>query len=94
MKTRISFLISLFCLSIILTAFAQQKEPQKLQNPVTVEYLKKNLRKSQPRLVINSDLEKLVKTKLKTDPVIQNMYKAIQANAAAIQGKPLLERKL
>ena len=94
MKTKISFLISLFCLSIILTAFAQQKEPQKLQNPVTVEYLKKNLRKSQPRLVINSDLEKLVKTKLKTDPVIQNMYKAIQANAAAIQGKPLLERKL
>jgi len=94
MKTKISFLISLFCLSIILTAFAQQKEPQKLQNPVTVEYLKKNLRKSQPRLVINSDLEKLVKTKLKTDPVIQNMYKAIQANAADIQKKPLLERKL
>ena len=72
----------------------QVKEPQKLQNPITVDYLKKNLLKSQPRLVLNADLEKLVKSKLKTDPVIQNMYKAIQANAKAIQGKQLLERKL
>ena len=94
MKTKLNLLISLFCLALILPAFAQEHEPQKLQNPITVEYLKKNQRKSQPRLVLNSDLEKLVKTKLKTDPVIQNMYKAIQANAAVIQGKPLLERKL
>ena len=61
---------------------------------MSAEYLKKNLLKSQPRLVLNADLEKLVKAKLKSDPVIQNMYKAIQMNAAAIQGKPLLERKL
>jgi hypothetical protein len=94
MKTKLNLLITLFCLALILPAFAQEHEPQKLQNPITVEYLKKNLRKSQPRLVLNSDLEKLVNSKLKTDPVIQNMYKAIQANAAAIQGKPLLERKL
>jgi hypothetical protein len=94
MKTKLNLLITLFCLALILPAFAQEHEPQKLQNPITVDYLKKNLRKSQPRLVLNSDLEKLVKSKLKTDPVIQNMYKAIQANAAVIQGKPLLERKL
>ncbi|HSM47258.1 MAG TPA: heparinase II/III family protein, partial [Draconibacterium sp.] len=94
MKTKLNLLISLFCLALILPAFAQEHEPQKLQNPITVDYLKKNLRKSQPRLVLNSDLEKLVNSKLKTDQVIQNMYKAIQANAAAIQGKPLLERKL
>jgi hypothetical protein len=94
MKTKLNLLITLFCLALILPAFAQEHEPQKLQNPITVEYLKKNLRKSQPRLVLNSDLEKLVNSKLKTDPVIQNMYRAIQANAAAIQGKPLLERKL
>lgn len=89
-----NFLISFMCMLFMFQAFAQQHEPQKLQNPVTVDYLKKNLRKTQPRLVINSDLEKLVKTKLKTDPVIQNLYKAIQANTAVIQGKPLLERKL
>ncbi len=94
MKTKMNFLICLLCMVFMLPAFAQEHEPQKLQNPISVEYLKKNLRKSQPRLVINSDLEKLVKSKLKTDPVIQNMYKAIQANATTIQGKPLLERKL
>jgi hypothetical protein len=94
MKTKMNFLISFLCVIIMLPAFAQQHEPQKLNNPISVEYLKKNLRKSQPRLVLNADLEKLVKSKLKSDPVIQNMYKAIQMNAAAIQGKPLLERKL
>jgi hypothetical protein len=94
MKTKLNLIISILCMVFMFPAFAQQHEPQKLENPITVEYLKKNLRKSQPRLVINSDLEKLVKSKLKTDPVIQNMYKAIQANALEIQGKPLLERKL
>jgi hypothetical protein len=94
MKTKLNLLISLLCMVFMFPALAQEHEPQKLQNPITVEYLKKNLRKSQPRLVLNADLEKLVKSKLKTDPVIQNMYKAIQANALEIQGKPLLERKL
>ena len=94
MKTKLNLLISLLCLFFMLPVLAQKHEPQKLQNPVTVDYLKKNLRKAQPSLVLNAQLEKLVKTKLKTDPVIQNMYKAIQANATTIQGKPLLERKL
>ena len=94
MKTKMNLFISLLCMVFMFPALAQENEPQKLQNPITVEYLKKNLRKSQPRLVLNSELEKLVKSKLKTDPVIQNMYKAIQANAVEIQQKPLLERKL
>lgn len=94
MKTKISLLIALFYLVLQLAACAQDKEIPKLQNPMTTEYLKKNLRKSEPRLVLNSDLEKLVKSKLKTDPVVQNMYKAIQLNAEKIQQKPLLERKL
>ncbi len=63
-----------------------------LDNPMSVQYLKKNLRKSQPRLVLNAQIEKNLKKKLKTDPVIQNMYRAIQMNAAEVQRKPLLER--
>jgi len=62
MKTKLNLLITLYCLVILLPAFAQQHEPQKLQNLVTVDYLKKNLLKSQPRLVLNADLEKLVKS--------------------------------
>ncbi len=92
MKTKISLLISLFCLAILLPSFAQEKEIPMLDNPMSVEYLKKNISKSQPRLVLNSTIEKNLKKKLKTDPVIQNMYKAIQLNAAEVQTKPLLKR--
>jgi Heparinase II/III-like protein. len=64
-----------------------------LQNPITAAYLKKNLRKSQPRLVLNRDIEKRLKQQLKANPAVQNLYKAIQRDAAAIQNEPLLERK-
>lgn len=94
MKTKKNLLISILCMMFMFPVLAQEHEPQKLQNPITVEYLKKNLRKSQPRLVLNSELEKLVKSKLITDPVIQNMFMAIHANAVEIQKEPLLERKL
>lgn len=84
---------------IIFSAFsfvnAQEKiEISKLQNPVTVQYLKSHLRKSQPRLVLNSTIEKNLKKRLKTDPIVQNVYKAIQLNAAEIQKKPLLSRDM
>ena len=65
-----------------------------LENPITVRYLKQHLRKSQPRLVLNSSIEKNLRQELKTNPVIQNMYKAIQLNAAEIQEEPFLERKM
>jgi len=75
-------------------AIPQEKELQKLENPMTVPYLKQNLHKSLPRLVLNSSIEKEMLAKLKTDPIVQNLYKAIQQNAELIQKKPLLVRKL
>ncbi|MBL7968508.1 MAG: heparinase II/III family protein [Prolixibacteraceae bacterium] len=98
MKSKFHLLISLLCLTILLSAtvkaFGEENDIPKLQNPISVQYLKTNLLKTQPRLVLNAELERLVKSKLKSDQVIQNMYNAIQANAEKIQGKPLLERKL
>ena len=94
MKTKISFLITLFCWSLLFSAKSQEKEIPMLDNPMSVQYLKKNLRKSQPRLVFNSAIEKNLKKKLKTDALIQNMYKAIKLNADEVYKKPLLERKL
>ncbi len=98
MKSKFNLLFSLICLAILLsvtvTTSGEEKDIPKLQNPISVQYLQTNLLKTQPRLVLNADLEKLVKSKLKSDQVIQNMYKAVQANAVKIQGKPLLERKL
>ncbi|WP_436415491.1 heparinase II/III domain-containing protein [Petrimonas sp.] len=64
----------------------------KLKNPVTAQYLSKNLRKSQPRLVLNSSIERDLKNKIKTDPVVKNMYAAVKLNAQGIYNKPLLER--
>lgn len=63
-----------------------------LQNPMSVQYLKKNLLKTQPRLVLNASTENQLRKKLKSDPVVRNMYTAIQLNAAEIQKQPLLER--
>lgn len=63
-----------------------------LDNPMTEQYLKKNLRKSHPRLVLNSSIEKNLKAKIKSDPVVKNIYEAIQLNAEQIYDKPLLER--
>ena len=65
----------------------------KLQNPIDVTYLKKHLRKAQPRLVLNRNIEKRLRQQLKTDPVVQNLYKAIKRDAEAIPNEPLLARK-
>jgi len=94
MKTTVKFIIGLLCLAFLWPAAAQEKEIPQLDNPLSVQYLKKNLRKSQPRLVFNSAIEKDLKKKLKTDPVVQNMYKAIQLNAESIYDKPLLTREV
>lgn len=64
----------------------------KLENPVTRQYVKKNLIKSHPRLVLNSAIERELKKKIKSDPVVRNMYEAIRVNAATVYDKPLLER--
>jgi len=70
--------------------YSQPKEEYKLQNPFTVEYLKKNLQKQLPRLVLNREIENTLRTKLKTDPVIQNIYKAIKYNAEGVLKKNLI----
>ena len=73
--------------------YAQEHENiPMLDNPMSVQYLKKNLRKSQPRLVLNAKTEKLLKAKLKSDPVVQNMYAAVKISAEQTMKEPLLER--
>ena len=97
------FSILLFItVTILLTSFKEtdtifkhhkDEDIPKLKNPISVSFLKKNLRKKAPRLVLNSMIEKNLKAKLTSDPVVQNYYEAIQLNAKKIQGEPLLERK-
>lgn len=93
----------IFMLPIITTArsnavdaepSSKNEDPVKLENPMNVQYLKKNLRKNSPKLILTPAIEKQLKHKLKTDPVLQNMYKAIQLNSQQIQTEPLLERNV
>ncbi|GAA4778252.1 hypothetical protein GCM10023231_00980 [Olivibacter ginsenosidimutans] len=65
----------------------------KLDNPITTAYLKEHLQKSKPRLVLNKDKEQLLRKRLKSDPVVQQVYQAIKRDAAAIRNEPLLEYK-
>ena len=97
----IRLLSTILIISLFTQAFAANPVSQranedlpKLENPFSVQYLKKNLRKSQPRLVLNSKIKKNLKKKLKTDPVVQNVYKAIKLNVDEIQKQPFLERVL
>lgn len=70
------------------------EDPPQLDNPMSVAYLKKNLRKSGPRLVLTSAIERNLKRKIKTDPIASNYYQALQLNAKEIQDKPFLEREM
>jgi len=67
-----------------------QPEPAKLENPVTVQWLTKNLQKQSPRLVLNAEIEKNLRTKLKSDPLVQNIYKTIKYNAGEVLKKELI----
>ena len=68
--------------------------PVKLENPISVKYLKSNLRKSRPRLILTPAIEKKLKSKVKTDPLVKNYYAAMKLNAARILEEPLLKREL
>lgn len=103
MKSKLYFVISLLCLVFFMPLASRAisgspadevKELKKLDNPVTVQYLKKNLRKTHPRLVLTPAIENTLKQKLKTDPVVKNYFEALKLNAAQIQTQPLLTRKM
>ena len=64
-----------------------------LQNPISVDYLNKQLAKQSPRLVLNPAIETTLRAKLESDPVVKNMFAAFKLNANAISQEPLLKRE-
>lgn len=63
---------------------------QKLQNPITVDYLKNKLSKNLPRLVLNEKLGKNLRKKIKSDPFIKSTYEAIKYNAKMVLDKNVI----
>jgi hypothetical protein len=61
-----------------------------LENPISVTYLQENLTKESPRLVLNKALETNLKERLKTDAVVQNIYKAIKLQAEGVFEKTII----
>lgn len=107
MKTKILCFICLMSLGALFSAGIEAKSvpvaPKtgiqssglvKLENPISVQYLKKKLRKATPRLVLTPEIEKVLKAKIKTDPVVKNYYAAIKLNAQRILKKPLITREV
>jgi len=97
MKSKLNYLLAIFCLVLIFPVLSNGQtklhdDMPKLENPMSVDYLQEHLQKKAPRLILNKKTEKHLKGKLKTDPVIQNMYEAIKLNAKEVQKQPLLER--
>ena len=84
----------LFALSINLTGQDKKTNTSdyKMENPMTVKYLEKNLEKKSPRLILNSDSERILRGKLKSDPLVQSFYKAIKSDAESILSLHLPER--
>jgi hypothetical protein len=67
-------------------------EIRKLENPVSERYLRRNLAKSTPRLILTPGIMEDLRGKIKTDPLAGNYYQAIKLNARDIMTQPLLER--
>lgn len=83
----VSFFIKGICL-------ASNEGELKLQNPITVDYLRKNLSKKSPKLILTPAIEKEIKLKLKSDILVQNYYRYLKKQADSILEKPLLKHEL
>jgi hypothetical protein len=94
MKTLTIVFFSLFCLALFFPAKAQHAQIPKLENPVSVEYLKANLSKKSPKLILTPAIEKEIKLKLKSDILVQNYYSYLKKQADSILEKPLLKHEL
>lgn len=96
-----TLLLILAALMVPLLAFSlyppsdySENDPVKLENPISVAYIQKNIRKSGPKLVLTPESERKLKQKLKSDPLIANYYKGVRLNADKIMQEPLLTRNM
>jgi len=87
-----NFLICLcliYAISTNNTALAQDEYIPKLNNPITVNYLEKNLRKSSPKLILTPVLERKLKSKLKNNEGLKRYFQYLKIESEAIMEKPL-----
>jgi hypothetical protein len=87
--------VAIFILLFVVDTLAQEPAQKvKLVNPITTSYLKKNVSKKSPKLFLTPQIEKQLKRKLKTDPLVLNYYNYLKVEADSILKTPLLKREL
>ncbi len=86
MKQTIYFLCVLISLTF-LSSF--DSFGQKLDNPITESYIKKHLAKKSPKLFLTPEIEKNLKYKLKTDPLVQKYYQFLKEESGRILETPV-----
>ncbi|NOR76380.1 MAG: hypothetical protein GQ525_14635 [Draconibacterium sp.] len=103
MKSPLSIILTIFIFCLLFSigeiGFAQnsvQKEFEisELNNPITVSFLKKNLTKKSPKLILTPQIEKELKRKLKSDPLVQRYYQYLKDESIRILEEPFLKREL
>ncbi|MDX1286133.1 MAG: hypothetical protein R3182_14020, partial [Draconibacterium sp.] len=88
------FLITICEISAYAQSESSEKFPYQLENPMSLTFLKKNLKKQTPRLVLNKKIEKELKQKLKTDSIVQSFYEILEDDAYDILELPLIKRTM
>lgn len=63
-----------------------------LENPFDVAFIEKHLAPTKPRLIYDQTVLDQLKSGMKSDPVVANLYQAIRREAFAILDLPLIER--
>jgi hypothetical protein len=87
-------LLIILSISSCLLLNAQDETSYKLQNPVTVSWLKANLNRKSPKLILTPEIEKSLSLRLKSDTMFRTYYSYLRNEANLILKKPLLKREL
>ena len=69
-------------------------ETHTVENPISVAYLQKHLAKRSPKLFLTPSVERNLKQKLQSDPLVQGYYQYLKKEADLMHEKPLLKREL
>ena len=78
-------------------SFSQDREENigvPLDNPITVAYVKKHISKKSPKLILTPEIERNLKKKLATDPIVKKYYQYLLSESERILNEPLLKREL
>jgi hypothetical protein len=78
----------------VATANGPKSNPKLPDNPVTSDYLKRNLSKKSPKLILTPKILEDIRMKMKSDPLVKNYYSYLKEESERILGKSLLTREL